>query len=60
MEIKMGKPCNCRFVLQALSFIILLLLRNLQTLFYETLLLEVLVGHQSADAKAAAEEIMFY
>lgn len=52
----MGELCNCRPVLQALSFIILLLFWNLQTLSYAILLLEEMVGDCSPDAKAAAEE----
>ena len=52
----MGELCNCRPVLQALSFIILLLLWNLKTLSYAILLLEEMVGDCSLDAKAAAQE----
>lgn len=52
----MGKLHNCRPVLQALSFIILLVLWNVQTLFYSILLLEEIAGDRSPNTKAAAEE----
>lgn len=52
----MRKLCICEPVLQALSFIILLLPWNLQTLFCSILLLQQMVGDCSPIPKAAAEE----
>lgn len=57
METKMGKLCNFRLFLQGLSFIVLFLLQNLQTLFYSILLLKEIIGDPSPDAKAAIEEM---
>lgn len=55
-ETKMRKLCICGPVLQALSFIILLLPWNLQSLFCSILLFQQMVGDCSPNPKATAEE----